>query len=133
MAIEIAVTRGVIATLLAEARAAAPGECCGLLLGEGEQITRSLPCANVHRSPERFFEIDPAALVAAHRTARNGGPRLLGYYHSHPRGDPRPSAEDRRNASGDGRIWAIIATGAVRFYRDADSGFVALTCHLCAE
>ena len=89
---DLEVTSGAIATLLEEAAAAHPRECCGLLLGEGNRLTEVRPCANVHADPLRHFEIDPAALIAAHRAARTGGPALLGYYHAHPGGHPLPSA-----------------------------------------
>ena len=58
--------------------------------------------------PETHFEIDPQALIDAHRAARAGGPQVLGYYHSHPAGEPEPSATDRAMAAGDGRMWAIM-------------------------
>ena len=84
------------------------------------------PTANIAPDPARHFEIDPAALFAAHRAERNGGPELLGYYHSHPAGHPVPSATDCEHASGDDRVWAIIAGGEVAFWRDGPGGFVAL-------
>ena len=124
---EIAVTSGVIATLIEEAAQAMPRECCGLLLGQGQTIVEARPCANVHPQPERHFEIDPVALIAAHRAARSGaGPQVLGYYHSHPTGSAEPSATDRAMTSGDGRVWAIAAGGMVRWWRDGAQGFEAL-------
>lgn len=121
------VTSGVMATLLAEARRAAPCECCGLLLGRDGHIERARPAQNTADDPLTRFEIDPAALIAAHRSARAGGPDLIGYYHSHPAGHPRPSATDCEHASGDGHIWAIIADGEVTFWCDDESGFEALS------
>jgi proteasome lid subunit RPN8/RPN11 len=123
---EIAVTSGTLATLLEEAARAHPREACGLLLGEGGRIDRAVPSANVHPDPLRHFEIDPQALIAAHRAAREGGAQVLGYYHSHPTGDPAPSAEDRARASGDGRIWVIVAGDRVGWWRDLPTGFETL-------
>lgn len=122
----LAVTSGAMATLLAEAAQAAPRECCGLLLGKNGLIHAAQPAANIAADPASHFEIDPVALIAAHRAARAGGPELIGYYHSHPAGHPLPSATDCEHASGDGRAWAIIAGGEVRLYRDTPEGFVAL-------
>ena len=116
-----------IATLVAEAARAAPAECCGLLLGRGGRVDQVRPAANVAADPLRRFEIDPAALLAAHREARAGGVELLGYYHSHPEGHPAPSATDCEHASGDRRAWAIIAEGEVAFWRDGEDGFEALS------
>lgn len=121
------VSRAVLAGLCAQAAAAHPRECCGLLLGEGGAITAVLPARNVHPDPARHFEIDPQALIDAFRAERSGGPRVVGYYHSHPTGAAEPSAADRAMAAHDGRVWAIVAAGEVRFWRDTAHGFEALS------
>ena len=133
MGMTIEVTSGTIATLREEAAKAAPFECCGLLLGRGGRVLEARPAANVAPDPSRHFEIDPAALFAAHRSARDGGPQLLGYYHSHPEGHPVPSATDCEHASGDERVWAIIAGGEVAFWRDGPGGFATLPYDEVAE
>ena len=127
---DLEVTSGAIATLLEEAAKAAPEECCGLLLGRPGKVVEARPAANVALDPNLRFEIDPAALFAAHRDARNGGPELLGYFHSHPNGHPRPSAIDCEHASGDNRAWAIVAEGEVTFWRDGENGFEPLSHRL---
>lgn len=123
----LVVTSAVVGALLAEARAAYPRECCGLLFGDASAIAAHRPAANVHVEPETCFEIDPKALIDAHRTMREGGVRLVGYYHSHPSGAPEPSATDRALAAGDGMIWAIVAQGEVRLWRAGPDGFSALS------
>jgi proteasome lid subunit RPN8/RPN11 len=116
----------VIDALLAEAARAAPHEACGLLLGRSP-IAAIRPTANVAADPAHRFEIDPAELIAAYKAERAGGPALAGFYHSHPSGSALPSPTDRLNAGGDGRIWAIVGSGEVRFWRDCAEGFVALS------
>jgi len=113
--------------ILAAAEAAHPHEACGLLLGTAAHIETALPAANVHPEPQHHFEIDPAALIAAHKAARSGGPQLIGYFHSHPNGLARPSATDAAQASGDSRIWAIAAAGVVTLWLDSPSGFEPLS------
>ncbi|WP_137681024.1 Mov34/MPN/PAD-1 family protein [Aurantiacibacter suaedae] len=109
------------------ARLAAPLECCGLLLGQAGAITEARPARNVHLSPQTHFEIDPQALIDAHRAARAGGPQVLGYYHSHPRGPAEPSATDRAMAAHDRAIWAIVGQdGAIGLWSDNKQGFEAL-------
>ena len=120
------VTQEILEELLVEAEAAHPCECCGILLGEGQSITAIRSAANVHLQPETHFEIDPQALVDAHRAARQGGPQVLGYYHSHPNGLARPSATDEAMATGQKLVWAIIAARRVTFWREAAAGFAAL-------
>ncbi len=122
----IHLTSGAIATICAGAAAAHPREACGLLLGEGGAVRAATLAANVHADPERHFEIDPAALIAAHRAARSGGAQVLGYWHSHPNGRPGPSAEDQAAAAGDGRVWVIAASGAISVWIDAPGGFKPL-------
>ena len=113
--------------MLAEAARAAPDECCGILLGCGALIEELRPAANVASDPHRRFEIAPQALVDAHRISRNGGLRVLGYYHSHPAGSAEPSATDCAQAAHDGSVWAIVGQGGVTFWRDEEAGFVPLS------
>jgi proteasome lid subunit RPN8/RPN11 len=109
----------------AEARVSSPEECCGLLLGRGT-IDEALPVANIHPDSRYRFELDPQALIDAHRAARAGGPQVLGYYHSHPAGPAEPSATDRAMAAGDGRVWAIVGADDVTFWHDEEAGFAPL-------
>jgi proteasome lid subunit RPN8/RPN11 len=119
----VEVTSGTLAKLRDEAAMAAPLECCGVLVGRAARIEGLLVAANVAERPEVHFEIDPAVLLAAHKAARRGGAQVLGYYHSHPAGRALPSAADREHASGDGRIWAIVAGDEVTMWRDRREGF----------
>ena len=130
LSMELAVTSGALATLRKEAQLAAPNEACGLLLGQGGVIESAQLCANVAPNPARHFEIDPVALIAAHKAEREGGAQLIGYWHSHPNGLAEPSATDREKASGDGRVWAILAGEGVTFWRDTIEGFEALPSRL---
>lgn len=124
---ETELTRELLDKMLDKATRAFPNEACGLLLGRNGRIEQVQPAANVHPTPQTHFEIDPKALVDAHRAARQGGPEVLGYYHSHPSGPAAPSAADRAMAAGDGRVWAIVGAGDVTFWRDDEAGFRALS------
>ena len=123
----IEVTREVIEALHEAACAAHPREACGILLGAGGSITQAHETRNVHPAPQTHFEIDPQALIDAHRAARAGGAAVIGYFHSHPAGDPAPSATDRAMAAGDGSVWAILAGGEATFWRDDPGGFQPLS------
>ena len=89
------------------ANEAAPEEACGLLFGEGNTVLRALQTTNVAENRQHYFEIDPAALIAAERTMRDGGEAITGYFHSHPSGSVEPSETDAAMAAPDGRIWLI--------------------------
>lgn len=97
-------------------------EICGLLFGTAERLVEARRCRNVAAAPASAFEIDPAALIAAHRAARDGGPALIGCYHSHPNGVATPSARDAAAASPDGTLWIIIAGDTVACYRAVADG-----------
>jgi desampylase len=122
----IEVTSEALAAMRAHAAAALPQEACGLLLGESNRITEARAAANIHPSPATHFDIDPQALIDAHRAARAEGLAVIGYYHSHPHGPAAPSATDRASANRDGAVWAIIAGTDVTFWQDGEQGFTAL-------
>lgn len=128
----LTISRAAIDEILRAAAASLEAEICGLLLGHDAVVSEVRPCANVAADPRDSFEIDPAALIAAHRAARGGGPAPIGHYHSHPRGPAAPSARDAAMAE-PGSYWLIAGEGDVRGWRARrDGGFdpVRLSLHL---
>jgi desampylase len=111
--------------LLAEAAENPDREICGLLFGSVARIEQAVATANFAARSEDTFEIDPAALIAAHRAERAGGPRLVGHYHSHPSGSAEPSARDAAAAE-PGSLWLILGGGEARLWRAGAQGFEAL-------
>lgn len=100
-------------------------ECCGLMLGR-EDVVEALELAkNVSQRMTAEFEIDPSALIAAERAARNRGPQILGYFHSHPNGLEVPSLTDSEMAADDGRVWLIVTTKTVTAWRTVAGSDVA--------
>lgn len=110
------------AQLLAEAKAALPHECCGLLFGSADAVLRIQPATNVAADPRKSFEIDPVMLIVAERTMRGGGEALIGHYHSHPNGRAEPSPCDAASAAADGRLWLIIAGEHLTGWRAISGG-----------
>jgi proteasome lid subunit RPN8/RPN11 len=127
-ALEIAETT--IEAILTHARATAPNECCGLLLGAHGRIERSLAARNLDPSPTSYL-IDPADHFAAIRTAREEGREVLGAYHSHPGAEAIPSHRDIAEACGPDFVYVIVSIGPgersdVRAYRIAEGKSVAV-------
>lgn len=122
MGMRVHVSRCVVELIQRAADAAAPEEACGLLFGQNSAIEAASISANVADNPQTRFEIDPAALFAALRAERAGGPALAGYWHSHPSGDARPSATDAAMAAPDGRLWLIVAGGTITGWRAVANG-----------
>jgi desampylase len=110
------------AQLIALGVASPVDEICGLLFGTFDRVDGFQAVRNISPDPAHRFELDPAALIAAHRNARDGGPKLLGTYHSHPNGRLEPSEHDARAAQPDGSVWVIIAGDGLTAWRAVEGG-----------
>ena len=123
----VTTTRDVRDQLIAHAREESPRECCGLLLGRGDEVAEVRRARNVAASPATRFVIDPKDHIDARRDGRARGLEILGFYHSHPHGAAVPSATDVAEAAYPGSIYAIIGLGAevpeVRVFEFADGNF----------
>ena len=112
---ELVLSEALRGQILAEARAAFPRECCGLIEGvrEGEAVraTALHPASNLAREPHRF-EIDPALQFRLMRE----GCSIVGCYHSHPGGAPQPSPRDVEGAGERDFVWLIAAGEALGAY-----------------
>jgi proteasome lid subunit RPN8/RPN11 len=112
----VALPEGLRAQILGEARAARPGECCGLLEGlraqcaSGDEfhVTALHPAQNLAPAPDRF-EIAPEDHIKAFKAARANGHALIGCYHSHPNGRAQPSMADKAGAGEEDFLWLIAA------------------------
>lgn len=71
-----------------------PREACGLIGGVGSRAVQVIATPNVADQPETRYEVDPAALVQALAVFQASGLDLIGFYHSHPKDPPAPSASD---------------------------------------
>jgi proteasome lid subunit RPN8/RPN11 len=95
--------------MLAHARAEAPRECCGLLVGKGHEVARSVRARNLEAKPTRYL-IDPKDHFAAIRSARADGLDVIGAYHSHPYSAAVPSPADIAEAdSGADFLYVIVS------------------------
>lgn len=118
----VTISRSILDGMKKASAEAVPCEACGLLFGAGAQITAVQQARNVAATPETRFEIDPAALFAALRAERAGGATLLGYWHSHPSGDPLPSPTDAAMAAADGKLWLVLGGDDVTCWRAGARG-----------
>ena len=100
--------RAALDAAIVHARNAAPAECCGVLLGNASGIVEAVPARNVSGDPNRF-SIDPRDHIGARRDGRTRGLDVLGFYQSHPRSAPVPSATDRAEASYPDLVHLIVS------------------------
>ena len=117
--------------LVHHARASAPTECCGLLLGRTGEIVEAITARNVAADPATRFLIAPADHFAGLRRARERGLEVVGFYHSHPASPPQPSARDVAEFTYPGHLYAIVSLQAepaeVRLFRFVEGNFQSVS------
>jgi proteasome lid subunit RPN8/RPN11 len=94
--------------IIAHARAAAPAECCGMLIGSDASIDEAVRAKNIAESPTRFL-IEPKDHIDARRTARRRGLEVVGFYHSHPHSPAWPSPTDVAEAMDAEAVHLIVS------------------------
>ena len=100
-------------TLVAEAREGAPAEICGVLGGEFDadwsHVRSSHPTENVAEKPRTRYRIDPEEALEVFERLESRGEEIVGFYHSHPDGPPKPSETDRESATWPDRSYVIVS------------------------
>ncbi len=77
-----------------------PYECCGFLFGKSSEETKTIlkiqPVQNSRASENKHnrYLITPQEFLKAERLARIEGLDIIGFYHSHPDAEARPSQYD---------------------------------------
>lgn len=121
------ITKAALDTIVAHAREALPGECCGLLIGTPARIDSAHPARNLESGATRFL-IDPRDHFAAVHAARESKRFVIGVYHSHPKSSATPSAADLAEASYDDYVYLIVSLASeapeTRLYRLEDRVFM---------
>jgi proteasome lid subunit RPN8/RPN11 len=126
----VRVRREIVSRIREEARKAPELERCGLLAGREGIITRILPARNALESATAY-EIAPAELFQLMRQIRGEDMEMLGIYHSHPRGENRPSPRDIESAFYSEAAYFIVsplanAAQPVRAFSIRDGRFTEL-------
>ncbi len=102
--------------VLDHARADAPREACGALLGrrDGDEViaTTARRVPNVAEASRVTYELDPEATLAVFDEAAAMGCEVVGFYHSHPAGPAHMSDTDRERASWPGYVYVLASLAA---------------------
>ncbi len=77
-----------------------PNEACGLLAGDGDEVTQVYRMANASASPVRYA-LEPKEQLDVYRAIDDAGWSLGGVFHSHTRTEAYPSPTDVREARED--------------------------------
>lgn len=113
------ITSQALARMVAHAESERPRECCGILLGQGDDVAEAVPVPNIADSPDRFL-LDPVGHIRVRREARARGLSVVGFYHSHPYSPAVPSKTDMKELAYPECLHAIVSlaseTPAVRVF-----------------
>ena len=124
------ISRAQLEQMLAQARADAPLETCGLLAGRDGRVMHVLPVPNILRS-RAAYRMDGQEFVDA-LAACDFEP--LAIYHSHPQGPPVPSPTDVAESYYPDSIYIIIslaqAPPSVRAFRIVNGIVTEETCQV---
>ena len=110
-----------------------PQECCGVLLGSGDdEATEFVRISNVAEDKERRYSMDPLEQSAAEQRADADGRSITGIFHSHTFTQAYPSTTDVRNAVNSmwtAPVYVLVSLvektrPVVRAFRISDDGAV---------
>ena len=112
----IRIGKTIFDALLCHATESIPNECCGLLIGQSDEIVHLCRARNVNESSTKFL-IHPADHFSAIRDARSLKMQVIGSYHSHPNSPAIPSATDVAQSDDPDFLQVIISPPNIRCYR----------------
>lgn len=88
----------VLRKIAAHVMASPAEEVCGLLAGEGNRVTKSIPVPNNAQQPRNHFSMAPELLLRHLKALDDAALEWIGTYHSHPGTDTFPSKTDIAHA-----------------------------------
>ena len=94
--------------MVAQAKAEAPIEACGILAGSNSRAEKIYKMTNADKSSDHFM-MQPEEQFKVVKDIRAAGLEMLAIYHSHPETPARPSAEDIRLAITPDVIYVIVS------------------------
>ena len=115
--------------IIDHARAGNPDEVCGILAGQGQQVTRVFPVLNTAESVGAeqgvfrdrstgqpaagrkavHYYMDPRDQLRVYNEIDEAGLDLIGYYHSHTHTEARPSPTDIRLATDLSALYVLVS------------------------
>jgi len=115
-------TREAYDAMVAHAREGTPEEVCGVLGGRREAAGEETAAAadtvdlvstvrradNAAAASRSTYEIAPAEQLSLMDAIEADGEEVVGFYHSHPQGPPRPSRTDAAQATWPDRPYVIV-------------------------
>ena len=117
------IARSFVDAIVAQARAEAPNECCGMIAAVDGRAVAVHPARNAAASPLRY-EIDGMEQYRIQTAIEDAGHELGAIYHSHTRSAPLPSQTDINLAFYPEALYVIVGVAGdapdVRAFRIVD-------------
>jgi proteasome lid subunit RPN8/RPN11 len=101
------IARSMLDRIVAQARAEAPNECCGMVASVDGRAVAVHPARNAAASPLRY-EIDGMEQYRIQSAIEDAAQELGAIYHSHTRSDPLPSQTDINLAFYPDALYVIV-------------------------
>jgi [CysO sulfur-carrier protein]-S-L-cysteine hydrolase len=101
------IARSMLDEIVAQARAEAPNECCGIVATRDGEAVELFKTRNAAASPLRY-EIDSKDLLHAYTAIDDAGLDVGIIYHSHTRSAPKPSQTDINLARFPDAVYLIV-------------------------
>lgn len=100
-------------------------EHVGLMFGKSNRVLVYSPLKNEARE-DHLFTGDPWDTVIAFTSTKRYGLELIGVFHTHPCGLPRPSHYDLEGMRRWPYIWVIASPYGIKAWRYTDKGIVEI-------
>ena len=105
---ELTIPESIYRQMVAQARAEAPIEACGILAGRHGAVEKLYEMTNADGATDHFM-MAPGEQFAVVKDMRSAGLGMLAVYHSHPASPARPSEEDIRFGLMPGMTYIILS------------------------
>jgi proteasome lid subunit RPN8/RPN11 len=87
------IPRSIFDEMVAHCRQGYPNEACGILAGEGNEISKLYTMTNTEGSPASYM-MEPSEQFRAMKDMRSNNLSMIAIFHSHPDSPAYPSAKD---------------------------------------
>lgn len=104
----IVIKKDLTAVLIRHCQKEFPNEACGILAGNGDDVTVIYEMKNADSSPESYL-MDAREQLKVMKEIRNSGLEMVGIYHSHVASPAYPSSTDLEMAFYPDASYVIVA------------------------
>ena len=95
--------------IVAQARAEAPNECCGIIAAQDGRAVAVHPARNAAATPIKLYEMDGMEQYRIQKAIEDAGQEIGAIYHSHPATEAKPSQTDIKLAFYPEALYVIVS------------------------